>query len=171
MGLYCLNNKSDPAGFLPLIFLKWTNCSPVHLSMLILSLATFPLYLLLFGGGGKISQDRLTTQLLSHHLSDTELLISCRSFIHPPDTIPARVDAHRIWLRQPRGRGRAGPPFSLSRLPSLGLEEITAALPASFSSSLVCSDYDLFSDPFFRGQDLANAEFRKTWTDICAGKN
>ena len=113
MGLYCLNNKSDPAGFLPLIFLKWTNCSPVHLSMLILSLATFPLYLLLFGGGGKISQDRLTTQLLSHHLSDTELLISCQSFIHPPDTIPARVDAHRIWLRQPRGRGRAGPPFSL----------------------------------------------------------
>lgn len=152
------------------MFLKWTNSSPVHLSMLILSLATFPLYLLLFGGEGKISQDWLTTQLLSHHLSNTELLISCQSFIHPPNTIPA-WDAHRIWLRQPQWRGRTGPPLSLSHLPSLGLDEITAALPVSFSSSPVCFDYDLFFDPFFRGQDLANAEFRETWNNICAGKN
>lgn len=110
MGLYCLNNKSDPAGFLPLIFLKWTDSSRVHLSVLILSLATFPLYLLLFGGEGKISQDWLTTQLLSRHLSNTELLILCQSFIHPPNTIPARVDSHRIWLRQPREEEEQVPP-------------------------------------------------------------
>lgn len=111
MGLYCLNNRSNPAGFLLLIFLKWTNSSPVHLSMLSLTLATFPLYLLLFGGEGKISQDWLTTQLLSHHLSDTEHLISCQSFIRPPNTISAQVDAHRIWLRQPQWGKRTGPLF------------------------------------------------------------
>lgn len=171
MGLYCLNIKSNPAGFLLLIFLKWTNSSPVHLSMLSPSLATFPLYLLLFGGEGKISQGWLTAQLLSHHLSDTEHLISCQSFICPPNTIPAQVDAHRIWLRQPQWGRRTGPLFSLSRLPSLGLDEITAALLVFFSSSPVCSNYDLFFDPFFRGQDPANAEFRKTWNNICSGKN
>lgn len=40
-------------------------------------------------------------------------------------------------------------PLSLCHLPSLGLDEITAALPVSFSSSPVCSNYDLFFDPFF----------------------
>lgn len=167
MGLYCLNNRSNPAGFLLLIFLKWTNSGPVHLSVLSLSLATFPLYLLLFGGEGKISQDWLTTQLLSHHLSDTEHLISCQSFIRPPNTIPAQ---EFDWGSHSEEEGQV-PSFSLpSSISGFGWDHCSPSGLLFFLPSVLQLWLILWS-LLYRVQDPANAEFRTTWNNIYSGKN
>lgn len=58
-----------------------------------------------------------------------------------------------------------------SSISGLGLYEIIAALPVSFSPSPECADYDLIFVPFPGGQDPANVEFRKTGNNnICGGK-